>query len=415
MAPISVVVLALTIAVTVWIVRDSKHHPAPVYEIAVKMIPTGAAPSSDPVLFLARSDGGKIRNLNARSGSPIWSPDGRLLANAQRGQRKEPGIYVLSLNGKHSKRLTNRGRVLSWSPLGDVVLTLQGGEKLRKCDSDVGSPCFAPERYSLVRIRDGRSWSLFERSEFLDGTRWMPDGTLLISGIRTKSGKTSVYAVRPDKSIRKLTPIGSDFGAPQISRDGRTIVVWGQRRPGSRYGLWLLDLSSGKLKRNRNSDTVYFEKGLSPDGRWLAFDCQGICVADVENGRTHRLSDFSTAPFDGYLTDISWSPNSRMVAAIVRMDDDDSGQIVVAAANGSEYHHLPADARYLMPDYVSSFSWSPDSREVAYVGGQWYTGFLPQETLWVIRADGKGPPIPVAGSGEAEIRDFAWCPVPLRE
>ncbi len=401
-----VIVMALTGGIALLTGDLAVRNNAPVYEIAVQMIPFGSAPESDPILFLARSDGSMIRRLKARSGLPVWSRDGRFVANAQIGRKRREGVYIMSADGKSSQRLARSGRVLSWSPRGDEVLSLRHGRLDPRCDPDYR--CFLPDRYSIVRIRDGRSWSLFERDEVLGGSCWMPDGTLLIAGIEGRFGRTSIYAVAPDHSLRRLTPPGSYLGMPQVSRDGRTVVVLGQRWPDGRFGFWRLDPSTEKLQWIRRSGYGRgFEYRLSPDGRWIAFDCRGVCVMDVENARIHRVSDFTTPGLEGYLTSISWSPDSRSIAAIIRIDENDSDQIVIVAVDGSSYYYVPSD------EYSeNSFSWSPDSRSIAYVSDESWYGPPSREALWVIPADGSDRAVRVAGTGYADIRDFAWRPVP---
>ncbi|MGA9762305.1 MAG: hypothetical protein WBQ14_07780 [Gaiellaceae bacterium] len=406
--------LTVVIAATAGWIGARVSSGEAVYELAFSAYKRNSADSGN-ILYLARADGSSRRRVLPNVVTPLWSPDGRLLAD---GEMSWPGdgIRVMSADGKSSRKIADfTGHVEGWSPQGDEVLTFQSGLTRPGCHSDCddccGDPCMAPDRYALVRISDGKTWPLVSWGP-LDGWGWMPDGSLVVAGGYGGAGKTSVYLVRPDHSIRNIAPLGSDIGMPQVSRDGQTVVVWGRRRPYGRLGYWLLDPGKKTLGpiHTGSRSTLDIGGNLSPGGHWIAFDCAGICIADVNDGRVRRLSSFPSAA-GTYLTDIAWSPNSRTVGAILRSDES-RNQLALVDADGSDLHFLLTESWSLK--FEESFAWSPDSRWIAFLGGIEWSENL-HDLLGVMRADGSGYPIKVAGSNKTAIWNFFWRPVPASD
>jgi Tol biopolymer transport system component/tRNA A-37 threonylcarbamoyl transferase component Bud32 len=69
-------------------------------------------------IYLAATDGGEARPLRrAPACLPRWSPDGRLIAFAL-DRAYNNGIFVIDADGRHERRLTDRGGWPVWSPDG---------------------------------------------------------------------------------------------------------------------------------------------------------------------------------------------------------------------------------------------------------------------------------------------------------
>jgi hypothetical protein len=170
--------------------------------------------------YVSRADGsGLHRVLRGPAGSPLLSPDGKLLAAGERS-----GIWIVGTNGRGRRRLTQRGvdAPAAWSPDGKALAFVRS-------IGDVAGVL-------VVRPLHGESrevaWAEFE------GVEWSPDGRWI-----AYADDATLWLVRPNGRGRHR--IARAVGSFSWSPDGKSLayttgedaVVVGVDGRGSRLGL----------------------------------------------------------------------------------------------------------------------------------------------------------------------------------
>jgi hypothetical protein len=421
LVPASLVLMASAAVITTALGQGSSTR-IPVYEIAAD----GFANNSGSVVLLGRPDG-RLRRIDATSFGLVWSPDGGFVGNVQLGQTTETGTFVMTRDGKASQKIWHSdGTIESWSPRGDLILVREIDVipmRLRSRSSRRAS--IGTDRYVLVRLADSKVWPIIDSGP-MDGYGWMPDGTLLVAGSRSRlPGRSAVYAVRPDHTIRRLTPAGSDLGYPQVSKDGSTVVVWGRLHPGDRTGFWQLNVDASELRwihKGRLDVHHYSPVGrLSPDGSRLAFECGGLCTKDLSSRQVRSLYKFGRHSEEWSVESIGWSPDSRLIAMIFSrfrrgrgsgLIEPEVRQITVIGSDGSDFHRLVRPGVDLIgPESADSPRWSPDSRWIAFTESDPRSHDFYSKLL-VAPSDSSSDPVVLARWKKLDVRDLAWSPVP---
>jgi Tol biopolymer transport system component len=164
--------------------------------------------------------------------SPVWSPDGGSLAFA----RSSGGLYVVQRDGQGLRRVPGSGRgdsFYGWSPDGTSVAFGH-----TEC-------AFKPFNlhFMVVNLRTGRSVRVAaparpEKSIWLDGVSWSPDGKRLVYVVSTDPKVTChgvtglpvptsrVYTIGADgRGRERIASTPWDAGSPEWSPDGRRIAL----------------------------------------------------------------------------------------------------------------------------------------------------------------------------------------------
>jgi dipeptidyl aminopeptidase/acylaminoacyl peptidase len=171
---------------------------------------------SDAQVWLVDADGSDLRPVpSARGYSPTWSPDGRTLAFSADDPSGACGlrnVYIVGADGSGLQLLARRGDHPDWSSRGEVAFT-----RLREVfDPGTGESCWSgravggvrpgtPGIRTIVRRGIDPSWAprgfalafqrgkgiyrvraggegvrlLVDRTRFLEGPAWSPDGRLI--------------------------------------------------------------------------------------------------------------------------------------------------------------------------------------------------------------------------------------------
>jgi dipeptidyl aminopeptidase/acylaminoacyl peptidase len=204
--------------------------------------------------------------------SPRWSPDGRSLAfvrgpagevKAKNEEERDRGVgkpqlWLLPADGGEARQLTWARWGASdpvWSPDGGfIVYSAQVGEP---DDPEAEDASLYEKRVPAVRRID-RLWNR------LDGTGWIYER------------RSHLFRIRSDgDQPEQLTDGDWDDGSPAFSPDGRTIAFTSDRTeerwrwPGS--DIWVLDLTSKRLRRLTDETVSAGPPSWSPDGRQVSF------------------------------------------------------------------------------------------------------------------------------------------------
>ncbi len=288
-------------------------------------------------LYLQRTGGGNPINLTADSPvddtQPAFSPDGRQIAF--RSEREGGGVFVMGATGESVRRVTDFGFNPAWSP---------DGWKLVVATEGVGDPGVRHDTSHLWRV------NLATREK-----RQLPTGD----------------AVQPSWSPR-----------------GTRIAFWGLPAGSAQRTVWTVDADGGHPVAVTDDDYLNWNPVWSPDGRFLYFasDRSGIMSLwrvriDERSGRAEgEPQTVTTSSQESSLLSLS-RDGRRMVFAVSdsrthleRIDlDPATGQVTGAA--------VPLLKSALG---IRSCRVSPDGRWIAF------HSTVPQEDLFVVRADGTG-------------------------
>lgn len=146
-----------------------------------------------------------------------------------------------------------------------------------------------------------------------------------------------------------------------------------------------------------------FDVSWAPDGSRLVFsDTDGVFVAGIADGIPTEISACS-----GYC-DVAYSPDGLTIAVTSGTD-----LLLVSPGGGG------SRALVTRGDELSSPTWSPDGRRLAFVSTGATAMTVPtvkgergaSSTLWVVGTDGSKPvPLTDAAPSHDEIFDAAWSP-----
>ena len=237
-------------------------------------------------------------------------------------------IYVMGINGKNSRRLTNNPHT-DWHP------------------------------------------------------SWSPDGGRIVFSSKRDGGVTAeIYVMDADGSNpQRLTNNGHDDYEPSWSPDGERIIF---RSVGEIY---VMDANGDNQQKLSQDDQKDYSPSWSPDGRRIAFSSEReghfgndlgltseIYVMDADGGNEQRLTENRNNDWQPV-----WSPDGKRIAfAADRKADLVSFDIFVMDADGNNQRRLTNN-----PHSDNSPSWSPDGERIAFSSfrdGNW--------EIYVMDADG---------------------------
>jgi Tol biopolymer transport system component len=176
-------------------------------ELAVARVDADIGSSHIWLFDVTRGSGSPLTSGRFSDRSPIWSPDGRLVAFASK-RTAFFEIYQKPSNATGDERaLTHRGFPAAWSPDGSFVVYYQ---------MDV------PGTLGALSL-SGAEAATLPRTEFVGQQGQLsPDGRW-IAYVSNETGQSEVY-VRPFSSVEPKRRISADGGVePQWRRDGKEI------------------------------------------------------------------------------------------------------------------------------------------------------------------------------------------------
>jgi tricorn protease len=143
----------------------------------------------------------------------------------------------------------------------------------------------------------------------------------------------------------------------------------------------------------REQDTAqHTDFDLSPNGNRAVFSARGdLFTIPAEHGNTRNLTQTSSADEDHP----SWSPDGRMVAYTTDISGEQ--QVAVRPAEGGAERVLTHFER----GYFYGPRWSPNGERLAFSDHE--------HRLWFVPVSG-GEPVQIARDQFAEIHDYSWSP-----
>jgi Tol biopolymer transport system component len=304
--------------------------------------PDGGNNASHGALWLASSLGGVPRRLGSIVAQDVqWSPDGRLLVFADKGN-----VYTSDGDGTNEKKIWEApGDVdsLGFSPDGrELTLSVIMRENSLLWRMKVDGTGAHPVQ--LKRAADAQEWF----------GQWTPNGKHFVF-LSDRDGAANVYElVMPRwfeiwKKPAAVLITGNQIGMLGLApgRDGESLYVLAQLDQGEMYAL---DPGSGKFVPFLDGfPAIWF--AISPDRQWMAF-------TDYPAGNLSRSKLDGSDPLQLTTTPGYMQASSKDSKSLVYTD----GQklYLVPADGGTPEKLIATGTREAMP------SWVPDGKSVTF-------------------------------------------------
>jgi dipeptidyl aminopeptidase/acylaminoacyl peptidase len=314
--------------------------------------------------------------------SPAWSPDGKTLAflSSRDGNSQ---VYLLSMEGGEAKKLTTLSTgadLFQWAPDGKSI-AFASAVYVDCKDDACNSKRDEEKEKSKVKAR------IYDHLLFRHWDHWS-DG---------KRSHLFVITADGSASARDLTP-GADYDIPpdqrgeandfSFSPDGKEIcytAVPDKMEAISTNGdLFLVPTAGGEPKKITTNPGFDGNPVYSPDGVHIAYHAQltagyeadrwRVMLYDRKSGKSESISD----GFDRSATNLSWSPDSKMIYFLA---ENETLQPVYAmeARTG-------ATPKKVVDGYNSAYSFSADGKTLLTER----TSLTMPGELFVAAGDGSG-------------------------
>ena len=255
----------------------------------------------------------KITTYDGKNAFPMWAPDGRIYFVTDRWGR--PNLASMKPDGSDVRRLTHFDDYdVRWPAMGDGKIVYQ-----HKMDIWLYDLASAKNEQVTIQLPSDR---LQVRERFVD-----PRPTLRSWGL-AKDGERMVLETRGDVWVARtrkkglIRRITQDSRArsksPVFAADGKTIATWTEVNGEEQLLLHPADNAGPPKQVGLVPPGWHFEPAISPDGKRIAWGDEKyrLQVSDVLSG-TATVVD--RAEFE--ITRYSWSPDSRYLAYVVTLQN----------------------------------------------------------------------------------------------
>jgi Tol biopolymer transport system component/erythromycin esterase-like protein len=268
----------------------------------------------------------RLTELTGRANQPVWSPDGKWIAFAQRLENENVEIYVMPLpnpgeiiSDDHPQllRLTNNRHIDSepaWSPDGSKIAFSSN----RSLSFHIYT--INPDGSGLTQLTNNITASAYR--SWNTSPRWSPDGTK-ITFRATRRGNNEIYVMNADGSSQvNLSNHSASDVDPCWSPDGKQIAFVSDRD--GLEEIYIMDVNGVNQTRLTFNDDKDTFPVWSPDGQWIAFYSRRdgnyeIYIMRPDGSEQTRLTDHYN--FDGFP---AWEP-PKSDTTLVRFENQLNG------------------------------------------------------------------------------------------
>jgi Tol biopolymer transport system component len=287
---------------------------------------------------------------------PVWSPDGQQIAFVS-NSALNPAIHVMNTDGSGERRLTDSaGESPAWSPDGQRIAFISNNDVY------------------IVNADGSELTLLYNAPSMLNATpRWSPDGEL----IAFMSGPTffdnAIYIINVDSNEKtRLTdsPITHvlDF---RWSPDGSQIAFDCWCEPPEVH-MYVMNADGRELTKLGNNQSE--SPSWSPDSKRVVFDSGSAGSTDIYTINADG-SDLTRLTNGGRYFAPLWSPDGTQITFF---SASTGKNVYIMTANGGGERPLVSAKD---TGHIASFSWSPDSQQIAFVHGH---------DIYIANSDGSG-------------------------
>lgn len=387
--------------------------------------------SGEPIQITKDDNGNK---------NPVWSPNGEELAFfSTRG--RQAGIWripVLGGSPAFISEVDSGSQLRFWSKRNLIYYETKNG--LFAANTSTGeiskitdfaaknikpnaiSPSPDEKQIAFLTLED-KTWNLwtadlqgenarriFSGQNQIKNIVWHPDNERIFFSAAVDGTYQIFVTDTAGAPPQQITFAETDYLALDVSADGSKILFGSAKEDSDLWGVNLKDSKEFSVAAGIDSE---FWADPSPDGKTVAFQS----IKNLSQGNkmfkgsimTKNIADRdkeSLLTANAFLP--KWSPDGKTLAFMRENGGNSHIELINPAAGGQKaltkdgitapnYSALPYNRMQ-----TSDFSWSPDSRKIAYVSDQ--SGV---NNLWTINSDGSNEVQLTDGNGDL----FYYCPL----
>ena len=319
------------------------------------IVATDVLPRTDQLWHLSASTGAarKMTNDAVRYADVSLSRDSNALVTRQTRQRRI--IWIAPAKGEQApgviestraRQITTGYARLGWMPDGDIVYSslASGTQQVWRGRVDGSSP----RQLTTAGLNTDPSIST--------------DGSVIVYA-SIRDGVQHIWRMDADGGNARQITNGSGESKPRIVPNGDAIVYNDTKE----FGLWKVPLAGGEPIRL--TPLVAREPAVSPDGAWIAFNIRDkqapqqwkIAVIPATGGPPRRILDRLRGDYQTF--ELHWSPDGQAIT--YEASHEGVSNIWSQPLSGS----APSRLTDFAADYIYSFAWAGDGRNLALVRG----------------------------------------------
>ncbi|MDO9580477.1 MAG: hypothetical protein Q7J06_07915, partial [Bacteroidales bacterium] len=342
---------------------------------------------------------GGVPKLVAKAGmasSPVWSPDGKMIAFLDYNKNKQLNLVQLQKNGEAAAKVTSIE-----APTGTEELMLLAGWTP---DNKIGMLVTTKRKFALFTLpsKGGQAAIVLNDDSWVYQPRWSRDGRQIYyttaPGLGLEQGlQLRLASVPVNGGSGKQLPLSTNQdgdtirtivyqGGNRVSPDGKMLIssAWTSKdrnslNPSFPYlKIWKLAVDGSEQIEltnkpgnyadfcpcwSPNGKKVAFIRGRITKGSFLNYDEAGIYMIDSSGEESEILASSSNK----FIYSIAWSPDGKMIAYFTKGKE---------APNTCYMNivHLETGTNRIVREFPPEvnenieLAWSPDSRKIAFNG-----------------------------------------------